>query len=208
METIQVNVYSINELNDKAKQKAISDYNQDRDFQYIWNDAHSTVEAFCNQTGIKTGNRSWLEFNINNIEDSILELTGVRLMKYFINNFTFLYKPKYLKHFDSHKTHKMVRNKEGRQGKEYSMAYSNIQEVRDCNLTGVCYDESFLDPIYNFISNPNKQDTFQDIISECFESLRKDIESEIEDRQSDEATIEEIEANDYKFTQDGKVFRY
>ena len=43
---------------------------------------------------------------------------------------------------------------------------------------------------FTTLNQTEEQDTFQDIISECFEALRKDIESEIEQLQSDE--IEEF----------------
>lgn len=209
METITINVYQFSELSEQAKRKAINNYNNNQYFDYIWHEGEQTVTKFCELTNVRTGRNSWLDFNINNIDDTILELTGVRLMKYFINNFAFLYKAKYLKHFNSHKNHRMVKNKTAnRTGKEYGMAYSNVQEVRDCTLTGVCWNEDFLDPIYSFIKNPNSNETFQDVISDCFSSLRKAIEREIEYQQSDEAIIENIEANEYRFEQDGSLSKY
>jgi hypothetical protein len=41
---------------------------------------------------------------------------------------------------------------------------------------------------------------------ECFDSLRSDIESEIEYLNSNEAIAEDLEINGYEFTEDGKRF--
>ena len=138
MKTIEINLYSFDELSDKAKENAMNKYYENEDFYYIWEEAHETVKEFCDKTIIKTSNNSWLEPNFNNIDDDIINLKGVRLMKYFINNFDFLYKPKYLKSYDEHKTHRMIKNKIAiNTGNKYSLAYSNIQKETSCNLTGV-----------------------------------------------------------------------
>ena len=202
MKTIEINLYSFDELSDKAKRKALKEYIENEDFYYIWEEAHETVKAFCDKTIVKTYQDSWLEPNFNNIDDSILNLTGVRLMKYFINNFDFLYKPKYLKSYDDHKTHRMIKNIIAlNTGNKYSLAYSNIQKETSCNLTGVCYDDDFLKPIYDFLQKPTKNKTFEDIISDCFYCLKKSIENEIEYMQSMEYFNELCEMNNYYFTE-------
>jgi len=208
MKTIKIKLYSFSELSEQAQKKAINDFSDNQEFDFIWSDAEQTVNEFCKQTNVRTGNRSWLDFNVNNIDDTILELTGNRLRTYFINNFTFLYKAKYLKTFTGHKKHKMIKNMSTRTG-EYCSAYSNIQQVRQsCGLTGVCYDESFLEPIYKFIDSPNSSKNFQDVISDCFESLRKDIESEIESMQTDEYIIEQLNDSDEDFEENGSRSKY
>ena len=206
MKTIEKILYSFDELSYKAKEKAMNKYYESEDFFYIWDDAHETVEAFCDKTIVRTSINSWLEPNFNHIEDSILNLTGVRLMKYFINNFDFLYKPKYLKSYDEHKTHRMIKNKIAiNTGHKYSLAYSNIQKETSCNLTGVCYDDDFLKPIYDFLQKPTKNKTFEDIISDCFYCLKNSIESEIEAKQTIESFAELCDMNNYYFTEDGTM---
>ena len=210
MKTIEINLYSFNELSDKAKEKAMNKYYENEDFYYIWDDAHKTVKEFCDKTIIKTYQNSWLDPYFNHIDDSILNLTGIRLLKYFINNFDFLFKRKYLKCFDGHKNHKMITNKtvqsKGKSnGKKYCFATSNIQKETSCNLTGVYYDDDFLEPIYNFIKNPKDNKNFEDIICECFYSLKNSIESEIEAKQTIEGFSELCEMNGYCFTEDGTM---
>ena len=210
MKTIEINLYSFDELSDKAKEKAMNKYYENEDFYYIWDDAHKTVKEFCDKTIVRTSINSWLEPNLNNIDDNIINLKGVRLMKYFINNFDFLYKPKYLKSFDGNKNHKMITNKtvqsKGKSNvKKYCFATSNIQKETSCNLTGVCYDDDFLEPIYNFIKNPKENKNFEDVICECFYSLKNSIESEIEANQTIESFAELCEMNNYYFTEQGEM---
>lgn len=204
MKTIEINLYSFDELSDKAKRKALNKYIKNEDFSFIWEEAHETVKAFCKKTIIFQN--SWLDPYFNNIDDSILNLTGIRLLKYFTNNFDFLYKPKYLKNYDEHKTHRMIKNKTAiNTGNKYSLAYSNIQKETSCNLTGVCYDDDFLKPIYDFLQKPTKNKTFKDIISDCFYCLKKSIENQIEYMRSIEYFEELCELNDYYFTEQGEM---
>jgi len=44
------------------------------------------------------------------------------------------------------------------------------------------------------------------LLNDCFDELKKSIENEINYRNTDEAIIEEIEANDYEFTENGNIF--
>lgn len=208
MKTIEIQILTFEELTPKAQQVAINDYRNNQTFDFVWDNAHATVKEFLERVPmIKTGRNSWLDCNLNYIEDNVRQLTGLRLRTWFLNNFSFLYKRKYLKNFEGHKTHKMIKNKEAnRTGKKYCSAYSNIQETKECNLTGVCYDMDFLDPIYKFIAAPDKSTNFDEIINDCFDSLRKSIENEIEAMQEDEYIKEEIDANDYEFTADGKIY--
>lgn len=208
MKTIEIKILTFEELTPEAQQVAIEDYRNNQTFDFVWDDAHATIKEFLDWVPmIKTGRNSWLDCNLDSVEDKIRELTGLRLRTWFLNNFSFLYKRKYLKNFEGHKAHRMIRNKEvNRTGKKYCFAYSNIQETKECNLTGHCYDMDFLDPIYNFIAAPDKSTNFDEVIKDCFDSLRKSIENEIEAMQENEYITEEIEANDYEFTADGKMY--
>ena len=117
-----------------------------------------------------------------------------------------MFKPKYLKSYDEHKTHRMIKNRTVQSnGKKYSLAYSNIQKETSCNLTGVCYDDDFLQPIYKFIKNPKDNKNFEDIICECFYNLKNSIESEIEANQTIESFAELCEMNGYYFTENGTM---
>lgn len=222
MRTIELKLYSFEELSEEAKETAIQNYrNKGIDTSHYWNDAHKSVQEFHKVFGTTEGNRSWLEFYTGHIEDNILELKGLRLRTYLINNFgSQIFTPKYLK------TGERTHNEPGRhrmrrirktdydpqnKGKYYSQYYSNIQKsTDDCPFTGVCYDYDLLNPFYQFINNyrntPSADyQTFEDLIKEAFEGLEKSLKDEDEYRYSDEGITEEILAGDYEFTEDGET---
>jgi len=211
MKTIRTKVYQFNELTEQAKQKAINDFrNNGIDIDYIYDEAQNSVKEFHDIFGTKEGDRSWLDVKTGHIEDNIIELTGLRLRTYIINNFgNRLYKGKYFSLWSktevSYKYHK-----EG--FPVLKSRYSKVIFDNCCPLTGVCYDNSLLQPIYDLIENyREKADyysymTFETLMNDCFESLEKDIEAECESIQTDEYIAEQIEANEYDFTKDGKRF--
>lgn len=220
MKTISINTYSFNELSEKAKQVAIENYRENNlDNSFIYDEAYQTVKKFNDLFRTSETNRSWLDVNTDHIDDSILELSGLRLHKYLVNNFwSGLYKGKYLGNYHSnHKVnHKRIKANYYPKGAYPDGAlysnfyYSAISFDNCCVLTGVCYDNSMLDPIYKFLENyrddkNNDTKTFQDLLEECFYSLKKDIESEEEARSEDQYIIEEIENNDYTFLETGET---
>lgn len=206
MRTIEIKVYQFNELSDSAKQHALNKYLQYEGFYYLWDDAISTIRAFCDRTSIRTSRNSWAEPSFSHIDDAILELSGFRLRTYFLNNFDFLYKRRYIKSFDCHKNHKNIINKTAQNtGNKYSFYKSRLW-VDDtcCVLTGMCYDDDFLKPIYDFIAKPNNNN-FKDIIEDCFYELNKTVEREIEYLSTEDAFEEHCEANDYEFDERGNL---
>jgi len=221
MRTIRTKIYKFDELTEDAKSNAIRHYqNNILSFDFIYSDAEKTVDAFCNAFNVKSGSRSWLDCNTSNIDDDILNLNGLRLRKYILNNFgDTLFKRKYLKHGELAATkksyHRMkkqieITNNCPNKGKVSVSYYSNIQkESKNCNLTGMCYDDDMLQPIYDFLEKRNFSNctiTFYHLINDCFDELRKTVENEIDYRNTDDAIIEEIKANDYEFTENGNIF--
>jgi hypothetical protein len=219
MKTIRIKIYKFDELNENAKQNAIENYrNNNLDFDFIYYDAEKTVEAFCEAFKVNTGNHSWLDCNTNNIDNDILNLTGLRLRKYILNNFgETLYKRKYLKHGElvneRKPFHRMMKQSEitnncSNKGKFSISYYSNIQkEAKNCNLTGMCYDDNMMQPIYDFLELRSFDSTnFDDLLNACFDAIRKTLKDEEEYMYTDEYISEEILANDFEFTQDGKQF--
>ena len=81
-----------------------------------------------------------------------------------------------------------------------------------CVLTGVCYDNSLLQPIYDFLERYNEKKDyylymdFQTLLNDCFESLEKDVKDEEDAQYKDDVISENIEANEYEFTADGRRF--
>jgi hypothetical protein len=220
MKTIEIEIYSFDELTKEAQENAIENFkNKGADYSFIYNDAENTVNKFCEVFNVKTGSRSWLDCSTSHLEDGILNLTGFRLQKYLYNNFgNTLFKRKYLKtgkNLDNipKKWHPMKRISEIKngpnKGKFYVSYYSNLQKSIDCNLTGVCYDCDILDPIYKFLEDRNPEannTTLKELFKDCFSCLKKSIENEIEHMESEEYITEELKENNFEFLKDGNIF--
>jgi hypothetical protein len=211
MKTIEVTIYKFEELNSAAQDRAINDYSSKGiDVDYIYDDSYKTVKEFNQLFNLNEGRNSWLYLNTGNIEDSILELTGLRLQKYIYNNFGYkLFKGKY---FGSLKLnniiyHPRIRSKQLSNGKVFNPYYSGIIKENCCVLTGVCYDNDILQPIYDFLKLRNFDNTnFEDLLQNCYDSLKKSIDSEIEYSYSEESIKENIIANDYDFLSTGEKY--
>ena len=218
MRTIRTKIYNFSELSKEAQQNAFENYrNNYLTFDFIYSDAESTVKAFCDAFGVKSGSRSWLDCNTSNIDEDVLQLTGLRLRKYILNNFgSTLYKRKYLKSGGNSKDlkpfHRMRKQTEIKSGPNkglfYSAYYSNICKVaNNCNLTGMCYDDDMMGPIYDFLELRTFDETnLQDLFNECFDAIRTTLQKEESYMYTDEYISEEIEANGYEFTEEGKIF--
>ena len=211
MKTIEIKLYKFSELSEDAKEIALDDYRSggDEDCSYFYDEAYETVKKFNSLFGINEGSRSWLDFSTSYFDDTILELKGLRLRKYIINNFSHgLYKGKYFSLWSK----KDVSFKHHKNGYPVlKTRYSKVMLENCCVLTGVCYDNSMLKPIYEFLDwnlrpDYNSYMDFETLIGDCFHNLNSDLESEVEYRNSDEAIIETIEANEYDFTEEGKIY--
>lgn len=211
MRTVRTKVYKFDELSEQAQQKAVDSYIAQYGIEtdFIYDEAHETVKAFHEAFGTKENRRSWLECDCSNIENDVLELKGLRLRTYIINNFwDNLFKGKYFSLWS--KTEVSFKyHKEG-----YPVLKSRHSKVlfdNTCTLTGVCYDMSLLQPIYDFIEYKDKPDyysymDFETLMNDCFASLEKDIDSEVEAQSSFEVVSEQLRSNDSEFTKQGNLF--
>ena len=213
METITktYNLYSFDELSEDAKSCAKDNITNEYWAEWIFSDAHETLVKFCDIFNIDYRNIDYLEpyrneYTIKQDED-ILNLSGLRLHKYLINNYyNQLFEPKYLKCFDEHKNHRNIKNHTAQNTKkEYSFYYSSLKLDNSCVLTGMCYDMDILDPIYDFLQKPNNQD-FETLLNDCIYSLCHSVSSEYEATFEDDYISEHCAANDYQFLEDGEIF--
>lgn len=223
MRTIRTKIYKFEELSNEAQQNAIDTYrNKGIDTDYIYDEAYNTVKEFHKIFNTKESTNSWLEINASNIDDNILELKGLRLRTYLINNFwDDLYKRKYInsyfqetepKTFNPYRRYKQTfSRKENKNGFWVTLRKKCFFE-NSCVLTGVCYDDDILQPIYNFIDNykqlKNYNDslTFEELLNECLDSLDKSIENEIDGLNTDDSIVQILIDNEYEFTEEGNIF--
>lgn len=211
METIEVQTYQFAELTKAAKEIAIRNWqSKGVDVSYIYDEAHKTVQKFNDIFDLKEGNHSWLEYKMPGMYLPE-KLVGWRLRTWIINNcYDQLIKGKYFSLWS--KTEKSF--KYHREGYPVlKQRYSKVMFERSYPLTGICYDADILQPLYEFLDwnlrpDYNSYMTIEALLNDCFESLQKSIEKEIEDRNSEEACIEDFEANETKFLQNGKIFNY
>jgi len=207
MKTIEIKIYSFDELSTTAKKAAISNELERMDHQFIYDEAYSTVKAFNDVFGTKEGRNSWLSVDLNSFEDNVLNLQGFRLQKYIWNNYkNQLFKGKYYSLW-SQKEKSYKHYKEG-----YPVLKSRRSKLikdKSCVLTGMCYDDDMLSPIYEFLEKrdfANFTINFEELINECFNNISKTIENEKEYRESEEGLSEEIESQGLEFLQNGQIY--
>lgn len=210
MKTKTINLYSFDELSEEAKNTAIENYRNSGiiDNDYIYDEAHATVNKFHEIFGTKEGGGSYFDINTDHINDSINEMKGLRLRTYLINNFwKYIYTGKYYSLWS--KIDMPFNAHHGKPFPKLKSRHSKVIFVKDCPLTGVCYDHSILFPIWDFIEKYSEKKysyvTFEMLMNDCIESIEKDVIDEVDARDTDEAIIEEIKANDYTFTESGKL---
>jgi hypothetical protein len=211
--TIRTKIYKFDELSKDAQQKAVEWYLDGEDFSWIIDDASETLDKFCEIFDISYRNFDYCETYRSsysfNLDDNILELSGQRLATYIWNNYrSQIYKGKYYgKLVKTHKDGTPIEvSKQHPNGTRHVKRYSKCQLSDECVLTGVCYDYSVLQPIYNFLKKPSPNTDFKDLLEDCLNSLAEDVCSEIDGNKEFSAVADTIQANDYEFTKDGKRF--
>lgn len=214
MKTIRTKVYQFNELTEQAKEVAINWYRNDGNDGYIYADEIiESVKKVAELFNLKFG-REYTDVRTSHIDDNILELKGIRLYKYIVNNYwSSLFKRKYLGCIGDNRVikHRMSKThfydmKKGARVNSSNFIYSNIQYDNSCTLTGVCYDMDILQPVYDFLEKPNTSTTFEDLMNEIESAISKTFQQNEDWVNSDEYITEQIEANEYDFTKDGKRF--
>ena len=219
MRTITKTLYKFEELSEEGKQKAIEKWREvsygNNEAQWIYDEAHGSVKEFLSIFPVETSRNSWLEPSFQKTDDNLMELSGLRLRKWFINNaYEWITKRKYLKHFNDHKIGSNLpffrKNKDYNNGNKSCFVYSRIERERSCVLTGICYDDDLLRPLYKFLEYKDPENmnyyTFEDIIRDCFSGLKKSLEAEEEYIYSDEGIAETIKANEYEFYENGSLY--
>lgn len=184
-----INVFSFSELSDTAKEVALNKLRN--------------LDNYGNYDEITASWDKFIEVLPNDYTDyydEIMDLSGVRLLKYLWNNYkNVLYKGRYYSVKGKVKPHKRIKT-----SGNFQAYHSAIQLDNCCTLTGVCYDMDILDPIYNFMAKPDNT-SFKTLINRCKRAYEKAIEDEEEYSQSDEYLEEMAEANDYTFFESGKI---
>jgi len=203
METITIDAYSIHELSQDAAEYAIEQEREERSqHKHPWaDDAYDSLRKFCEWFDIEvrehphswTGEvwlqnydlESWLESN------KLYGLQGERLRRWIDARYgSVLREPK------------VYGDKYGKGAKRTSRI---MTRETDCPFTGYCMDYTLIEPVRNYITKGvPKNWTYVDVMDECISAFNRAITSEYEYWLSDEAIIEDFEANDALFTENGR----
>lgn len=208
MRTVRTKVYKFSELSEQAKEKAIEWYRNGNTYDDYSREIIESAKKVAELFNLKFG-REYTDIRTSHIDDNILELKGIRLYKYLINNYyNELFTPKYIKAIDRELRCKQFICKVNTdyKGEKYTMIYSKLKRDNSCVLTGVCYDMDILQPVYDFLKRPDKSTTFEDLMNEIEGAISKTFSSNEELVNSDEYITDTIEANEYEFTKDGNRF--
>jgi hypothetical protein len=203
MKTIikEVNVYTFEELSEEAKNNVREWIFQDG---YFWADeAYNSAKKFGEEFNVKVYEGNFnpyasINYSIGQIDDHILNLSGTRLRTYLINNH-------YNVFFERKPQGEYIYNRETKRG-AYKRRSQVIWQETSCPFIGFCMDEDILQPMRKFIASPNKNTTFEDLISECMDAWIKSANNDCEGQESEEYLAEHCEANGYEFTENGKIF--
>jgi len=219
METIKINIYKFDELSERAKETA-RQWWRDGEVEstpFYVDEAHESFKKFAEVFNITDWSIDYFQPYRNeyaiHLDDEHKEMTGIKLYGHLLHNyFNDLFKPKYYGcvERDDYIKHPRIKSKEltnkGRLKNWFNPYYSAITFTNSCVLTGVCYDDSILQPIYDFLNKPSDRIDFEDLIDDCIQSLCSAVQDEYEWRMSDEEVDESIRANEYDFTVDGQIY--
>lgn len=158
MKTVSLPVYTFQELDDKAKERARDWWRSSLDYPWF-DDSLASIRAFVEHFGASVGDWSIGERGRDYIKTDITQ-----------------------EHF------------RGRKLKEFSPDHMPTGYCLDCDLWGTFHQEwkRTSDPMYAF--------------EQALEAALCSIASDVEYQYTDEAVDDSLIANDYEFTEDGKLF--
>lgn len=192
MHTISVNVYSYNELSEKAKERAIN-YFKDSGIFYYQDDAINTIKAIAKALNCEYDYYSYdgIYYKVEFISNSeIEELQGKRAYSYIVNNYiipNLKFKTYYRK---------------------CNRRISNIFSIfDDCLFTGYYLDMAFNEAWKNWKKSFNSKSKVKDFLHMVETELGSEWSIDNEYQMKDENIIEQIEINDYEFYENGDVYR-
>ena len=200
MRTIELKLFKFDELDENAQQTAIDHFRNLGDLYHWHNENQETLKAFIdlfpvNVSNWEYGYRYSINWTFTDNED-IESLSGVRLLKYLINNYgNTLFKGKYYSTPGFHVDGKFF----------YKKRYSNCQTESSCVLTGYGIDDDILEPIYKFLKAPDTNITFYDLMNDCLQSWVFACHNDFEGAYTDESIKDTITANEYEFLDDGTL---
>jgi hypothetical protein len=170
MRIIETKVYTFDELNDKAKEKALAWWSE----RYEMLDGDDIVKSIKEFVGLFHGKLEDWSFDWYggrsswkvSLPEEVEEISGFRLYKWIVNN--------------------------------------GVPYKDNCPLTGMCWDETLLNEVREFMTYPKRSLTAKELIDSGIHNLLKVMEDEYRYQAYGDGAIENIQANEYEFTEDGR----
>ena len=230
MKTVQLTLYSIDELSDGAKEYARSEWNKNT--THNWDgEVRDTLKEFEMEFDVTV--KDWryspydyeFSLDLSGIEDDVLSLKGNRARAWFWNNHgAVLLSPRKTWWYRDKAAGKWREGLIcGPQPVRKSKVFFDRVYDGTCPFTGVCFDCNALDPLAYFCFGvrwdeelkkrvpirPTKREddgnTVRSVLRACVDSLLLAAQEDWEYQCSMEAFVETCRANDYTFTESGRM---
>ena len=205
MRTITKNIYTFNELSEEAKEKTIFDYREGTT-EIFWADEilESLKGLFENCSSVELKDYSLGEYNssidVRFYNEETEEISGKRAFAWIENNLLCNIRYKQgISHIKERVwTSDCVKSVDRKDG--YFL--NNAGKIKECPFTGYYADDDFLDSLLKDIrEGADLKTAFEGLASE----YQKIINNEIDYQNSEEYIIEHMEANNYKFDENGEM---
>lgn len=195
MRIIETKVYKYDELNDQAKSRARDWYRDGTAYSTdFMDDILSSLKAVFKASGIKLTGWNLGAYNRNNYVTFDLGdaggLKGKRALAWIENHLLGQFRigpAEFAKHRKDYTG--------------YGAAY-RIGKIKPCPLTGVSFDEDYLEALDKDIKGgATLKEAFQNLADVCGDLCDKALDYQ----NSDDAVEDSIRINEYEFTEDGKI---
>lgn len=185
MKTVKIKAYTYAELSEDAKRRAFDQYGEK---EFFWGDEMvEALKAFYKVFDCITHGREYTDVRPSGGRNNPCDLKGLVARRWFLGEASHLLWRKKVYTLPGGKTRK-----------------SRIMvEDSDCPLSGMCIDYSLLEPIRSFIARPKANTTVEDVLRDCVSSWEIAYRNEEEYNFSEERFIEDCDANEWLFTENG-----
>lgn len=174
--TIEIELFQISELNDKARERAIDAFRNAGDCWGWGAEWWDSAQAFSRIAPIDIWEADYDRRDVTirwTGGDAIRELSGLRAWKWLQNNGWF--------------------------------AWAENERKGACTMTGYCGDAPFGDAIAAYARKPLSVPSIEQVFYEAAQAWVCEAADDCEHAYSDEAIAEQIECNEFEFTADGRL---
>jgi len=174
-----IKVYKFTELSNEAKKYAIENW-RNEGHEYFWTDEGViTLKEFCKRFDIELNdyNLGYWPYECSiNVDTATYDMDTEKMLGI--------------------RAWKFLQN-------NYE---KDIEAFRNCKATGYCFDYSIIAPLIDFMHKPDLLISLADVYDACFDNFVRTWCDNVQYQDSDEYIAEHLEANNYEFFEDGKIY--